>query len=255
MNKLLLITILSMAMLGCKEKTKDASTEIDADSAMEANASVEKPSDWTELSIDNWQAFKGGPVPKYWHEEEGAILFTPPTSEERKGTDGKNKSFNIVTKNDYTSFVLSFEWKISEGGNSGIMWGVSEDSKYDQPYKTGLEIQLLDNEKHPDAKNGTTHQAGALYDLVEPSTDATKPIGEWNVAVLSVNHKTNLGSSTLNGVEVANFPVGGEQLEALLKGSKFDGWDGFAKFKTGKIALQDHGDEVAFRNIKIKELN
>ena len=112
----------------------------------------------------------------------------------------------------------------------------------------------MDNEKHPDGKNGTSHQAGALYDLISPSEDATKPIGEWNLAVITINHETNEGTSVLNGVEVAKFPLNGDALDALLKGSKFNGWDGFAEYKTGKIALQDHGDVVSFRNIKIKEL-
>ena len=155
---------------------------------------------------------------------------------------------------EYTSFELSLEWKIAEAGNSGIMWGVSEEAKYGEPYQTGLEIQILDNDKHPDGKNGTSHQAGALYDLVSPAADVTKPIGEWNTAVISINHETNEGTSVLNGVEVAKFPVNGEALTTLLKDSKFDGWDGFAAYKTGKIALQDHGDKVSFRNIKIKEL-
>jgi len=253
MNKLFFTIILAVTMLGCKEKAKEVPTEEDA-AMTEANTDMKTVNDWAELSINNWEAFRGGPVPKYWQEEDGAIVFHPPTAEERKGADGKNKSFNLVTKDEYSSFVLSLEWKISEGGNSGILWGVSEDEKFKEPYHTGLEIQVLDNEKHPDAKNGTTHQAGALYDLVEPSQDATKPVGEWNTAVITVDHNTNSGSSVLNGVEVATFPVGGEELSAMLKGSKFENWEGFGMFKTGKIALQDHGDVVAFRNIKIKEL-
>jgi hypothetical protein len=112
----------------------------------------------------------------------------------------------------------------------------------------------LDNDEHPDAKNGPNRQAGALYDLVPPPTDETKPVGEWNTAIITINHKTNEGTSVLNGVEVAKFPVNGEALQTLLKGSKFDGWEGFGAYKTGKIALQDHGDVVSFRNIKIKEL-
>ena len=253
MKNIFLIAISAVVFFGCREKVKETDTTTKDEAIANANqeASIDE---WTELTIDDWQAFKGGAVPEFWKNEDGAIVFHPPTAEQRKGPDGTRNSFNIVTKNSYTSFVLSLEWKISEGGNSGIMWGVSEDEKYKEPYQTGLEIQILDNEKHPDAKNGTTHQAGALYDLIEPSQDATKPVGEWNTAVITVNHKTNTGSSVLNGVEVATFPVGGQELDALLKGSKFDGWDGFGKFKTGKLALQDHGDVVAFRNIKIKKL-
>ncbi len=253
MKKLFVSAIIILGALGCKEKAKEVSTE--ESMAIGINKDVPEVEEWETLGIGEWQSFKGGPVPKFWHEEEGALVFTPPTPEERANPDGKGrKSFNIVTKKSYTSFVLSMEWKISEAGNSGIMWGVSEDEKYAQPYHTGLEIQVLDNEKHPDAKNGTKRQAGALYDLVPPSKDVTKPIGEWNTCVITIDYAKNQGSSVLNGVEVATFPVRGEELDTLLKGSKFDGWEGFGKYNTGKIALQDHNDVVAFRNIKIKEL-
>ncbi len=253
MKNTFVLTLLAVLFFGCKEKKKEVAPAMEGETVENLKAEAAS-NEWEELSIDDWQAFRGGELPEFWKVEEGAIVFHPPTAEQRKNPDGSKNSFNIVTKNNYTSFVLSLEWKISEGGNSGIMWGVSEDEKYGEPYHTGLEIQVLDNEKHPDAKNGTTHQAGALYDLVEPSQDATRPVGEWNEVQITVDHGSNKGSSVMNGVEVATFPVNGEEMDALLKGSKFDGWDGFAKYKTGKIALQDHGDVVAFRNIKIKQL-
>lgn len=241
-----------LTMLACKEKSKDASQ--DNSVAIEPSSEMQEQDSWKELPFESWQAFKGGEIPKFWVEEDGAIVFHPPTAEERKDENGNRQSFNIVTKESFTSFVLSLEWKISDTGNSGIMWGVSEDEKYVEPYQTGLEIQVLDNDKHPDGKNGTSHQAGALYDLISPSKDVTKPVGEWNEAVITIDHNTNKGSSVLNGIEVATFPVGGDELITLLKGSKFETWDGFGAFKQGKIALQDHGDIVSFRNIKIKEL-
>lgn len=248
-----MLTVVAMIAFSCKESPKKTSTAEATEMAEEATEVVAE-NDWTALTIDHWQAFKGGALPKFWTSEGDEIVFTPPTAEDRKKPDGGRASFNIVTKNDYTNFQLSLEWKISDTGNSGIMWGVSEDDKYGEPYQTGLEIQLLDNDKHPDAKNGPNRQAGALYDLVPPPSDVTKPVGEWNTAVITINHETNEGTSVLNGVEVAKFPVNGEALQTLLKGSKFDGWDGFGTYKTGKIALQDHGDVVSFRNIKIKEL-
>jgi len=253
MKRIPILAIVAVLAFGCKEKQKDTAAPEAAEVA-EAITEPASENEWTALSLDHWQAFKGGELPRFWKKEGDAIVFYPPTAEERKKPEGGKASFNIVTKKDYTSFVLSLEWKISEAGNSGIMWGVSEDAKYSQPYQTGLEIQLLDNDKHPDGKNGPTRQAGALYDLVPPPKDVTKAIGEWNTTVITINHKTNEGTSVLNGVEVAKFPVNGEALQTLLKGSKFDGWDGFARYKTGKIALQDHGDVVSFRNIKIKEL-
>jgi len=253
MKRIPILAIVAVLVFGCKEKQKDTAAPEAAEVA-EAITETASENEWTALSLDHWQAFKGGELPKFWKAEGDVIVFYPPTSEERKTPNDDKASFNIVTKKDYTSFELSLEWKIAEAGNSGIMWGVSEDSKYSQPYQTGLEIQLLDNDKHPDGKNGLNRQAGALYDLVDPLRDVTKPVGEWNMAVITINQETNEGTSVLNGVEVAKFPVNAEALQTLLKGSKFDGWDGFGTFKTGKIALQDHGDKVSFRNIKIKEL-
>jgi hypothetical protein len=252
MKNLIRVVFFAFLAISCKEKPKESALENGV--SILSSSEINEQKAWTELSFDSWQAFKGGAVSKYWSEEDGAILFTPPTAEERKDKNGNRQSFNIVTKESYENFVLSLEWKISEAGNSGIMWGVSEDEKYVEPYQTGLEIQVLDNEKHPDGKNGTSHQAGALYDLVSPAKDATKNVGEWNVAVITINHNTNEGSSVLNGVEVATFPVEGDELIQLLKGSKFETWDGFGTYRKGKIALQDHGDAVAYRNIKIKEL-
>lgn len=253
MKRKLVLSLCALLMLGCKEQKKVNGTPV-TDTLAETVSDVPAENEWTNLSLEHWQAFKGGAPARFWKTEGDMIVFYPPSAEEREKPDGGRQSFNIVTQKEYTSFELSLEWKISEGGNSGIMWGVSEDAKYGEPYQTGLEIQILDNDKHPDGKNGTSHQAGALYDLVSPSEDATRPVGEWNLAVISIDHSTNEGISSLNGVEVARFPVNGAALNTLLKGSKFDGWEGFGTYKTGKIALQDHGDIVSFRNIRIKEL-
>ena len=146
------------------------------------------------------------------------------------------------------------DWKISEGGNSGIFWGVNEDPKLSEAYQTGPEIQILDNEKHPDAKAGTSHRAGALYDMVSPIRDVTKPVGEWNNCIITINHKTNDGTIVLNGVEIVNFPVNNPEWKKMVSKSKFANWKEFGKYTTGKIGLQDHGNMVSFKDIKIKEL-
>ncbi len=246
MKKLVFLALITI-VFSCKQKEKEATT-----AAVEKEPIMETlPDDWVTLfdgsSFDGWHEYLGEGVSDVWKLEDGAMVFYPPA--ERNG-----KSFNIVTDKDYTDFVLSLEWKVNEASNSGIFWGILEDEKYGQPYETGPEIQVLDNIAHPDAKAGTTHQAGALYDMIAPSKEVVKPVGEWNLSVITINHKTNEGSVRLNGENIVEFPVNGEEWDAMVAKSKFADWEGFGKYTTGKIGLQDHGDIVAYRNIKIKEL-
>ena len=196
-------------------------------------------------NFDNWRGYLSDKMHSEWSIEDRAMLFTP-------GTEGGK---NIITKEKYTNFVLSLEWKISDGGNSGIFWSVFEDVAFNEAYQTGPEIQVLDNERHPDAlANPKYHQAGALYDMAQPMHDVCKPAGEWNACIIKIDHETNSGSVTLNGTLIIDFEVHGEKWEALVANSKFKNWKGFGRYKTGHIGLQDHGDKVWYRNIKIKKL-
>lgn len=252
MKQVILLVLIAALGLGCKEK-KENTKEMDADPMAKADQpGTPMDAEWTILfdgtSFDGWKGYLNEEVPDTWKLEDGAMVLYPPEVR----PEGEN--YNLVTVKDYTNFVLSLEWRISEGGNSGIFWGVREDEKFGQPYETGPEIQVLDNEKHPDAKNGTTHRAGALYDMMAPSRDVTKPVGEWNTTVITIDHNARQGSITMNGEEIVTFPLADERWNAMVSKSKFDGWEGFGKYTTGKIGLQDHGDGVAFRNIKIKEL-
>lgn len=251
--KPILILILIVAIgLGCKEK-KENLQEKDSDSMAESEKQLPPGQEkWTVLfdgtSFEEWKGYLMDEVPAAWKIEDGAMVLYPSKDSENE------ERFNLVSKKDYTNFVLSLEWKISEAGNSGIFWGINEDDKLHEPYETGPEIQVLDNEKHPDAKAGTTHRAGALYDMVAPSKDVTKAVGEWNECVITINQKTNKASVVLNGVEIVTFSPNGEDWDAMVSKSKFADWESFGKYTTGKIGLQDHGDKVWYRNIKIKEL-
>lgn len=244
MKKLISLAVYTLVLIACKEKTKQTTEAV-----MEIEEEVETTSEWITLfdgtNFDNWRGYLKENMYPEWSIEDKAMVFNP------REEGGKN----IITKDTYTNFVLSLEWKISEGGNSGIFWSVFEDPKYSEAYQTGPEIQVLDNERHPDAKvNPKFHQAGALYDLVQPEQDVCKPAGEWNLCEISINHKTNEGSVTLNGTKIVKFPVHGESWNTLVGNSKFKDWKAFGKYQTGHIGLQDHGDKVWYRNIKIKEL-
>tara|TARA_Y100000389_G_scaffold204588_1_gene258185 strand:+ start:9261 stop:9980 length:720 start_codon:yes stop_codon:yes gene_type:complete len=215
-----------------------------------------KEEDWESLfdgkTLDGWHRFNRKGVPSIWKVNDGRLTFDPADSP--KG----DYIHDIVTDKSYENFELSIEWNISEGGNSGIFWAVQEGESYNKPYSTGPEIQVLDNERHPDAMaNPKFHQAGALYDLVQPTKDVCKPAGEWNHVLLTIDHNKNQGSVRLNGVKIIEFPLSGPKWNNLVSNSKFNDdcdFKYFGKFTSGKIGLQDHGDKVSFRDIKIRKL-
>ncbi len=218
--------------------------------AMEDPNKKTDASDWVSLfdgkTFNGWHNYLTKDISDEWQVRNGAMVFTP-------DPDKKHGINNLVTDKEYTNFKLSIEWKISEGGNSGIFWGVFEDKKYAQPYLTGAEVQVLDNDGHPDGKK-ENHRAGSLYDMIAPSKLVVNPIGEWNTCILEINHKTNSGKIWLNNEHIVSFPVNGPEWDKLVKKSKFKNWKAFGKYKTGRIGLQDHGNKVSYRNIKIKEL-
>lgn len=232
-------------IVSCKQKKENTVVEEKTVEVVEESLAEEWIMLFDGSSFDNWRGYLAEGMHPEWTIEDKAMLFTP----------GEKGGKNIITKEKYTNFILSLEWKISEGGNSGIFWSVFEDKAFKEAYHTGPEIQVLDNERHPDAKaNPKYHQAGALYDMVQPSSDVCKPAGEWNECILKVDHKSNSGSVTLNGTVIVEFNVHGEKWDAMVANSKFKGWEGFGKYQTGHIGLQDHSDKVWYRNIKIKEL-
>jgi len=203
-------------------------------------------------TLDGWHRFNRKGVKPIWTAKKGVLSFDPDLIP--KG----DYVHDLVTDKIFKNFQLSIEWNISEGGNSGIFWGVQEGENVNKPYSTGPEIQVLDNDRHPDAKaNPKFHQAGALYDLVQPSKDVCKPAGEWNHVLLTIDHNKNQGSVVLNGTKIVEFPLRGEKWDELVANSKFNDkceFDRFARLRSGKIGLQDHGNKVSFRNIKIRKL-
>ncbi len=248
MKKITTLVLVIGILIACKnDKAETTTANVSESSPSETVQSQDK---WITLfdgsSLDKWRGYLSDSIHKEWTiEEDGSMVFTP----------GDKGGKNIISKQKFTNFVLSLEWKISAGGNSGIFWGVFEDAKYPEAYQTGAEIQVLDNALHADAKvaNGT-HKAGSLYDMIACPDEHVKPAGEWNLCVLEINHEANKGKVSMNGTEVMTFPVHGEAWDKMVKNSKFKDWEGFAKYKTGHIGLQDHSDKVWYKNIKIKEL-
>jgi hypothetical protein len=201
---------------------------------------------------DGWHLLFDGKTTTGWHtylkpaaspawKVDGGILELDPKAPDQG---------DLVTDKEYENYELSVEWKISPEGNSGIIFGVHEDPDLNQTYLSGIEMQVLDNEKAEDNKKAN-HLAGSLYDMKAPSASVAKPAGEWNTAKIS--KKNGHLIFWLNNTEIINVQMGSPEWQELLNNSKFKTWANFAKYPKGKIALQDHGHVVAFRNIKIKE--
>ena len=198
--------------------------------------------EWQELlngkDLTAWKVYgKPATVPVTWVMEDGGVLAW------RKGGG------SLMTKETFGDFELEVEWKLSPGGNSGIMFGVDE--KSDKPWHSGPELQLLDDTKHRDGKNALT-ASGALYSLYAPKKAAAKPIGEWNAQRIKV--QAGRVQSWLNGELVVDAQIGSDDWNARVAKSKFAPFRQFARVSPGSLLLQDHGDPVWFRKIRIRRL-
>ncbi len=215
-----------------------------AEPAPNALTATEKSEGWKLLfdgkTTHGWRAYRGKGVPDAWKVSDGALVVSP-----KNGQGG-----DIVTDDQYENFDLKFDWKVTPGANSGVMYRVSE--KEDAPYLTGPEYQLLDNKRHPDGRKLKT-SAASCYDVYAPSEDATKPVGEWNQGRIVVNG--NHVEHWLNGKKVVEYDFGSDDWNRHVAAGKFKDVKSYGKEKKGYIDLQFHGDEVAFRNIKIKVLS
>ncbi len=189
-------------------------------------------------SSEGWKGIGKKEFPaKGWVVEGGAL---------KRATAGGG---DIVSTDEYENFELSWEWKITPGGNSGLKYNLPNAAQ-----GVGFEYQMLDDDKNPDgAVPGGSHRTAALYDLIPPPQDKkVQPIGEWNVSRIVVNG--NKVEQWLNGGKTVSFEMGSEELKAIIAKSKFKGVAGFGMKKKSPILLQDHGAVVEFRSIKLRPL-
>ncbi len=202
---------------------------------------AETKSDWTPLfdgkTTKGWRSFKKTEFPTQgWVIEDGVLHHKP-----------KAGGGDIITDASYDQFELTFEWKVGEGANSGLKYFILEERG--QPI--GHEYQLIDDARHPDAKLTPKRTTASFYDVLAPQSPVTKPAGEWNESRILV--KGNHVEHWLNGSRTVEYELGSAELKSAIEKSKFKTVKGFGEKVKGHILLQDHGDEVWFRNLRIRQ--
>jgi hypothetical protein len=183
-----------------------------------------------------WRGFKKDVMPDGWKVEDGILV--------RLGGGG-----DIVTVDAFGDFELELEWKVAEGGNSGILYRVTEDEG--TPWATGPEMQILDNARNDFGKN-PLQTAGACCHLYAPAKDVSRPAGQWNRARLVA--KGTRVEHGLNGEKIAAYEIGTDDWKARVASSPFKALPRFGANAKGLICLQDHGDRVEFRSLRIREI-
>ena len=267
-KSILLLTTIVLIIFACgkekKEKNEEASKEVvektntEITEASEPNtlSKKEKEDGWKLLfngeNSENWKGYNTDSFPSDWKIKDGTLFM----SGSGRGEAGSENGGDILYDEKFDNFHLKLEWKISEGGNSGIFYLGQESDDFDYIWETAPEMQVLDNEKHPDAMLGKdgNRQAGSLYDLYPAKPQNARPVGEWNEVEIMVYKGTVVHKQ--NGETVVEYHLWTPKWEEDVAKSKFpdlnENWADVAK--EGYIGLQDHGDDVWFRNIKIKQL-
>jgi hypothetical protein len=228
-NLLVLLLLLPLSALAMAAETHN---QLTAD---------EQAAGWQLLfdgeSLDPWRTYQKPAPNLQWQAVDGELVLT-------RGGGG-----DLFSKEAWANFELRLEWKISEGGNSGIFFLADEANR--RIYYKSPEIQILDDARHSDNKVDT-HRSGSLYDLIAAPPESQKPAETWNSVVIT--HLNGHLQVWQNDVQTVDIQIGGERWNTLVAGSKFAEWEGFGALRSGHFGLQDHGDVVRFRNLKVRPL-
>lgn len=247
--------VLFLVFIACQNKGTDATAPAEDSLTSADNMEVstennlteaQKAEGWVPLfdgkTMDGWRTYKNKPNTT-WEVVDGTLHRQPHVEGQN------NEGVDLVTVDQYENFELMFDWKISPQGNSGVMFRVVED--YDQPYASGPEYQVIDNEGYPgDLKD--SQLAGTNYDMHAATDSVESRVGEWNQARLVVNG--NHVEHWLNGTKVVEYELNSPDWTKRRDQSKWKDFPGYAKAQKGHIDLQDHGNEVWYRNIYIKPM-
>lgn len=218
--------------------------------ASNALTETEKQTGWTLLfdgtTTNDWHLYNEGNIKSAWAVKNGELVCDPNTEKVQRG--------DLVSDNQYENFDFTFEWKISEAGNSGVFINVQEAPEFPTAWTTGPEYQLLDNANMPkDYLQDGKHAAGCVYSLSTLLNDVQpKPFGQWNHS--RILQQNGVITFWLNGIETGHEDMKTERWKQLIAGSKLGNFPSFGKAVRGKIAFQDWAKGVSLRNIKIKEI-
>jgi hypothetical protein len=250
--KNILACVLAISFFGCIDSSSDIPEEKKDIMTRTSLTEEEKKEGWQLLfdgvSTKGWHGYGSDTAGTAWKVSDSILGLDASKKENGKVVGGGD----LVSDEEFENFHLKLEWKIDTNGNSGIIFYVHEDTtQYKKSYETGPEMQVLDNNGHPDAKINK-HRAGDLYDLISCSKETVKPALQWNqVEIKCLNGKLDFW---LNGENVVSAQLWDDNWTKMVAASKFKQWPGFGTFKKGKICLQDHGNNVWYRNIRIKKL-
>lgn len=244
MRTLTLVLGLTLVIAACERPMQDGADTAETGAASTA---VGADDEWEVLfdgtNLDAWQGYQSDSLPGKWMIEGDALFFNPDSS----GPGG-----DLVTREEFDDFELAFEWRVGDCANSGVIYRADDADEYGAAWETGPEYQILDNTCHPDAENGLHRTAAANYDVHAPVADVTRPAGEWNQARIVVDSARV--EHWLNGTMVVEYELWSDEWEDAIAESKWTEYPDYGTARQGYIALQDHGDPVWYRNIRIRRL-
>lgn len=237
----LALSVVILAGCGAAQVEEARRAEVEAVAAVTANNTLteaEREAGWELLfdgrSLDGWRPYDRDGAPEGWSAEDGLLV--------RSGPGG-----DIMTDREFTDFELTLEWRLEEGGNSGVFYRAAMGEEW--IYHSAPEMQILDDERHPDGQSLLT-SAGANYGLHPAPRGVVRAVGEWNEVRVIVNgaHVEHW----LNGSQIVEYELGSPDWEERVANSKFTQWPAYGRAPVGHIGLQDHGDPVWYRNVKIR---
>jgi hypothetical protein len=253
--KSLFAVLLAITWMSCQkqaakeEESSTAATEPTPNTLTEE----EKAAGWELLfdgtTLNGWKRYNSDTIGPLWTVKDGTIICDGSGLGEGSGAMGGS----LMTTRDFGNFDLTVEWKISPGGNSGILYHIVESPEYKHDYETGPEYQVMDDPGWQGGELKPAQKVGSNYDMFEaPENKMAKPAGEWNVSRIVYNN--GHVEHYLNGEKTVEFDEGSDDYNQRYEKSKWVDYPGWNKSKTGAISLQDHGAPVYFRSIKIREL-